>query len=78
MSQKTKVDTRIPAHELLIKFIQDNKMSCFLSEVSLTNEDVKGVLFTTYTKPMLRVFYQDQIKKKQLNGENKPKVEIVN
>ncbi len=73
-------DKRIPAEKLLLDFIKANRIVLIVDEIFIVNTDAKDALYTKIRRPMLKAFYLDQVAKNKpaINGESKPKINIVN
>jgi hypothetical protein len=81
-SKDSKVqDKRKPANELLINFMQENKITLIVDEIGSVNTDIKDTLHVVVKRPRIRAFYADQMKKvidESNNESKKPKIDIVN
>lgn len=70
-------DKRTPADEVLLKFLQKEKLVLIADEISLVTNIVPGTIWTVDKRPRIRVYYADQIDKiKEKTGEEK--IDIVN
>ena len=72
--------TRIAANKLLLDFLKENNLVIIADETLLVNNIEPGVIYTVDKRPRIRVYYKDQIEKEQpkIDGDNTPKVEVVN
>ena len=77
---KKEQPTRIAADKLLLDFLKENNLVIIADESSLVNNIEPGVIYTVDKRPRIRVYYKDQIEKEQpkMDGDNTPKVEVVN
>ena len=73
---------RVPADQLLLSFLSENSMVIIVDEVGIVQNTVKDTVYTVDRRPRVRVYYKDQVEKKDApnpNGEVKPElVEVSN
>lgn len=71
-------DTRIPADQVLLDFLQKNKLVLIVDEVPLAVTVIPGAVHVVDKRPRVRVFYADQLKeRKPGDGGNGEEIDIV-
>ena len=72
--------SRVSAEKLLLDFIQSNKITLIVDEVTALNTDVKDAVYVVIKRPRVRAYYLDEIQQiKPGNGQPpKPRIDIAN
>lgn len=76
-AKKAVKDTRIPAQELLLKFLKDQGLVLIADEQNVMSTVVQDVVYTVNKNPRIRVYYADQIKAQEKPNGKTP-VNLVN